>query len=118
MNRPDYIHLENLIIAAITNVCRDDNVNREVEMTKMISFLTGMHTTAVVTLAGAVLMSAKMEQEKPEPDQGKIGQMLEAVSKLVEATDNDFSMQLRAKLMGLVSEHDLPNPFAIKRPQN
>ncbi len=107
MNRPDFIHMQNLIIGSITSICRNDNVNREVEMTKMIQFLTDMHSTAVTTLAGAVLISAKMSD-----DQEKIDQMLTAVKNLVEATDADFSMQLRAKVMNLVATEDLPNPFS------
>ena len=114
MNRPDYVHMENLIIGAITGICRNDNVNRQAEMTTMIDFLGTMHSTAVMTLSGAVLMTAKMELDKDEPDQERVDQMLHAVKTLVEAVDADFSMQFRERILALVRDHDLPSPFTAK----
>jgi len=114
MNRPDYVHMENLIIGAITGICRNDNVNRQQEMTGMIDFLGKMHSTAVMTLSGAVLMSAKIERDKDDPDQERVDQMLTAVKTLVEAVDADFSMQLRTRILALVEAHDLPDPLTAK----
>ena len=115
MNKPDYVHMENLIIGAITGICRNDNVNRQAEMTGMIDFLGKMHSTAVMTLSGAVLMSAKMELDKDKPDQKRVDQMLHAVKTLVEAVDADFSMQLRERILALVRDHDLPDPLTTKQ---
>ena len=111
MNQPDYVHLENLIIGAITGICRNDNVCREQEMTSMINFLSKMHSTAVMTLSGAVLMSAKMERDKDDTNEERFDQMLAAVKQLVEAVDADFSIQIRKRIQALVDQHDLPDPF-------
>ncbi len=109
MNRPDYIHMQNIIIGAITAICRDDNANREVEMSEMIRFMTEMHATAVMTLAAAVLVSAKQRLER-EPDYD-VAPMMEAVRNLIEATDADFSVKIRAKIMNIVTSQETPNPF-------
>ena len=115
MNQPDYVHFENLIIGAITSICRNKNVNREKEMTLMIDFLSEMHIVAIMTLSGAVLMSAKMELDSDEPDQDRVDQMLAAIRALVQAVDADFSVQIRKRIMGFVTEHKVPNPFKTKQ---
>jgi hypothetical protein len=115
MNQPDYVHLENLIIGAITDICRNKNVNREKEMTMMIDFLSEMHIVAIMTLSGAVLMSGKMELDSDEPDQERVDQMLAAVKALVEAVDANFSVQIRERILALVLKEKLPNPFKTKQ---
>ena len=114
MNRPDYIHMENLIIGAITNICRNDNVNREKEMSDIIKFMSKMHVTAVMTLVGAVLITAKMMND----DQEGVEQRLQAVRSLIQAQDAEFSMQLRSKVATFVQEHETPNPFSEATPSN
>jgi len=107
MNRPDYDHMENLIVQAMVNICRDDNANREVDITKMIHFTGDMHLQAIMTLVGAVLISTKLTD-----DSKKIEEMLKCAKGLIEAQDANFSMQLRSSVLKFVTEHKTFNPFA------
>jgi len=113
MIQTDYGHLENLIVQAMVNICRDDNKDREIEMTKMIQFMGKMHVTAIMTFVGAVLISATMTD-----DQDKIDAMMKAVRDLVQAQDAEFSMQIRSKVLAFVAEHGTPDPFTHQSTQS
>ena len=109
---PDYEHMENTILFQMTKLARNDDVNREEEFGKFITFLNRMHCTAVTSLAGAVLISTQMIEDKK-----KIPEMLAAVRKLVQATDADFSMALRSMILNMAVSQGLPDPFKAPEKQ-
>lgn len=102
----DYDHMKNIIMGAIVNITRNENTNRELEMSQMIEFLGVMHITSIMTVVGAVLISTTMTE-----DEERIEQMLGAVRDLVQAQDANFTMQLRSKVATFVSEQKTRDPF-------
>lgn len=107
---PDYDHMRNVIVFQMEKLAKNDRVDRQIEFGKFITFLNEMHCSAVTSLAGAVLFSTLADQNKD-----KIPEMMDAVRKLVEAVDAEFSLSLRNQILDVAVQHKLPNPFAIPK---
>lgn len=83
------------------------SAERQQELTNFINMLCEAHATSVVALAGSVLLTAK---DKDEADREPL---LEAVRRLVESADSDFTMRIRTKLGLFVEEMQTPDPFDL-----
>ena len=94
------------LMAHLMIASKEDNPDRQVEMTNMIEMLCEAHATSVIALAGAVLLTAKAKDEADrEP-------LLAAVRELIESSDADFTMRIRAKLGMFVEDLKTPDPFS------
>ena len=65
-----------------------------------------MHCTAISSLAGAILQSAKVEDDEDITTAAK-----KSVRELVQTCDADFSISLRAKIIKMVQLQEWPDPF-------
>lgn len=92
----------------IGEICRDQNIYREEEMANMIDMLCEAHTTAIVALAGACLVTAKLAPSERSA-------LMDTVRDLVEKSDADFSLRLRARVLTFVDSQQTPNPFKEKQ---
>lgn len=105
--------IHDALIGTLFKIAQDGNEYRDQEMANMIDMLCEVHSVAIVTLASAVLMSAKDKAAKGESNDD----LLNIVRELIENTDSQFSLRLRSKLLAFISEHKVPNPFEVSRPE-
>lgn len=106
MVRTDFDHLRNLIMGGIDRSAKSEN--RETDMAQMIDFIAEMHSEAVVILADMVLTSAKMTEKKE-----MVPEMVRLVRNMIEASDSDFTLRVRRKLLQRIAEGGLPDPYEV-----
>lgn len=100
--------LSEVIREQLASICRNENIYREEEMVNMIDMLCEAHVMALIALAGACLITAKMRKAQGEDYE----EHMATVRDLVEKADSDFTLRLRAKVLSFVETQKTPDPFA------
>jgi hypothetical protein len=108
MNKPDYVHMRNLIMNAVEKITTESSMEEISDnYGELIDFLESMYVASILSLTGSLLAVAKRT-----PDES--AEYLRAVRVLMEQPQ----MLMQTKLMKLYHEMitamDLPDAFQVK----
>jgi hypothetical protein len=108
MNKPDYIHMRNLIINAVEKTACDSSPDELSDnFAELIDFLETMYISSILSLVGAMLAVAKDDEEYRT-------KLLSSAKELLVQPGNQIQQKLEEKYIDMIAHLDLPDCLQVK----